>query len=75
MKNFVKMLVSAIVGFNAMCVAIMCDASDKVCVSVYVVVALFVAVALGVFDMPERKREHGNNTMRTIKHNKMRDAA
>lgn len=74
MKNFVKMLVSAIVGFNAMCVAIMCDASDKVCVVVYVVVALLVAMALGVFNVSERA---DILTMRKSKDSKrnMRDAA
>lgn len=72
MKNFVKMLVSAIVGFNAMCVAIMCDASDKVCVVVYVVVALFVAMALGVFNVSERA---DIRTMRKNKQRNLRDAA
>ena len=72
MKNFVKMLVSAIVGINAMCVAIMCDASDKVCVAVYVAVALLVAITLGVFDSNERA---GIRTMRKNKQRNLRDAA
>ena len=74
MKNFVKMLVSAIVGINAMCVAIMCDASDKMCVVVYVVVALLVAMALGVFNVSDRA---DILTMRKSKDSKrnMRDAA
>ena len=72
MKNFVKMLVSAIVGINALVVAIMCDASDKVCVAVYVVVALLVAITLGVFDSNERA---GIRTMRKNKQRNLRDAA
>lgn len=72
MKNFVKMLVSAIVGINAMCAAIMCDASDKVCVVVYVVVALLVAMALGVFNVSERA---DIRTMRKNKQRNLRDAA
>lgn len=66
------MLVSAIVGFNAMCVAIMCDASDKVCVVVYVVVALLVAMALGVFNVSDRA---DILTMRKDSKRNMRDAA
>ena len=72
MKNFMKIVVSAIVGFNAMCVAIMCDASDKVCVVVYVVVALFVAMAFGVFDYNERA---DIRTMRKDSKRNLRDAA
>ena len=72
MKNFVKIVVSAIVGFNAMYVAIVCDASDKVCVVVYVVVALFVAMAFGVFDYNERA---DIRTMRKNKQRNLRDAA
>ena len=67
-----KIVVSAIVGFNAMCVAIMCDASDKVCVAVYVVVALLVAMTLGVFDYNERA---DIRTMRKNKQHNLRDAA
>ena len=72
MKNFVKIVVAAIVGFNAMCVAIMCDASDKVCVAGYVVVALFVAMAFGVFDYNERA---DIRTMRKDSKRNLRDAA
>ena len=72
MKNFVKIVVAAIAGFNAMCVAIMCDASDKVCVVVYVVVALFVAMAFGVFDYNERA---DIRTMRKDSKRNLRDAA
>ena len=67
-----KIVVSAIVGLNAMCVAIMCDASDKVCVAVYVVVALFVAMAFGVFDYNERA---DIRTMRKNKQRNLRNAA
>ena len=66
------MLVSAIVGINAMCAAIMCDASDKVCVAVFVVATLFVAMAFGVFDYNERA---GIRTMRKNKQRNLRDAA
>lgn len=66
-----KIVVSAIVGLNAMCVAIMCDASDKVCVAVCVVVALFVAVTFGVFDYNERA---DIRTMRKNKRRNLRDA-
>ena len=72
MKNFVKIVVAAIVGFNAMCVAIMCDASDKVCVVVYVVGALFVAMIFGVCDYNERA---DIRTMRKNKQRNLRDAA
>ena len=72
MKNFVKIVVAAIVGFNAMCVAIMCDASDKVCVAVYVVVALFVSMSFSVFDYNERA---DIRTMRKNKQSNLRDAA
>ena len=71
MKNFMKIVVSAIVGINAMCVAIMCDASDKVCVSVCVVVALFVAMTFGVFGYNERA---DIRTMRKNKQRNLRDA-
>lgn len=66
-----KIVVSAIVGFNAMCVAIMCDASDKVCAAVCVVVALFVAITFGVFDYNERA---DIRTMRKNKQRNLRDA-
>lgn len=72
MKNFVKMLVSAIVGFSAMCVAIMCDASDNVCITVCVVAALFVAMVLGVFNYNERA---DIRAMRKNKQRNLRDAA
>ena len=72
MKNFVKIVVAAIVGINAMCVAIMCDASDKVCVAVYVVVALFVAMAFGVFNVSDRA---DILTMRKDSKRNLRDAA
>ena len=71
MKNLMKIVVSAIVGFNAMCVAIMCDASDKVCVAVCVVVALFVAMTFGVFGYNERA---DIRTMRKNKRRNLRDA-
>lgn len=66
-----KIVVSAIVGLNAMCVAIMCDASDKVCVAVCVVVALFVAITFGVFDYNDRA---DIRTMRKNKQRNLRDA-
>lgn len=66
-----KIVVSAIVGFNAMCVAIMCDASDKVCIAVCVVVALFVAMTFGVFGYNERA---DIRTMRKNKQRNLRDA-
>ena len=66
-----KIVVSAIVGFNAMCVAIMCDASDKVCVAVCVVVALFVAMTFGVFGYNECA---DIRTMRKNKQRNLRDA-
>jgi len=58
MKTFAKSMMACLVGFAMMCVAIASDASDRVAITVCVAVGLAVAVALGVFDMPERKGRH-----------------
>lgn len=58
MKTFAKMIVAAMVALFMACVAIVNDASDRVAITVCVAVGLAVALALGVFDMPERKGKH-----------------
>lgn len=64
MKTFAKMIVAAMVALFMACVAIVNDASDRVAITVCVAVGLAVALALGVFDMPER-----------TKHTSIKDAA
>lgn len=64
MKTFAKMIVACLVGFAMMCVAIASDASDRVAIVTYFATAIGVALALGVFDMPER-----------TKHTSIKDAA
>ena len=66
-KFIVKILVAAIVGFAAMCVAIAFDASDRVAIVSYFSVAVAIAALLGAFDMSAIKR--------SIKHTSIKDAA
>lgn len=66
-KFIVKILVAAIVGFAAMCVAIAFDASDKVAIVSYFSVAVAIAALLGAFDMSAIKR--------SMKHTSIKDAA
>lgn len=58
MKTFAKMMVACLLGFAVMCIAIASDASDRVAITVCVVTGLAVSLALGVFDLPERKGRH-----------------
>ena len=71
MKKNIKfigiIMVSAIVGFAAMFVAIAFDASDKVAIMSYFGVAAIVALVLGAFDMDAIKRN--------MKHTSIKDAA
>ena len=60
-------IVAAIVGFAAMCIAIAFDASDKVAIMSYFGVAIAIALALGAFDMSAIKRD--------MKHTSIKDAA
>ena len=60
-------IVAAIVGFAAMCVAIAFDASDKVAIMSYFGVAIAIAALLGAFDMSAIKRN--------MKHTSIKDAA
>ena len=50
-------IVAAIVGFAAMCIAIAFDASDKVAIMSYFGVAIAIAAVLGAF-REERKVRH-----------------
>ncbi|MBP5425040.1 MAG: hypothetical protein J6Y33_03085 [Prevotella sp.] len=66
--NFiVKVIVAALVGFAAMCIAIAFDASDKVAIMSYFGVAIAIAAVLGAFDMSAQKRD--------MKHTSIKDAA
>lgn len=71
MKKNIKfigiIIVAALVGFAAMCVAIAFDASDKVAIMSYFGVAVAIALALGAFDMSAIKRG--------MKHTSIKDAA
>jgi len=71
MKQTIKFIVlgiaAALVGFAAMCVAIMLGASDSLAIATYFAVAAVVAVALGLFDMSAIKRG--------IKHTSIKDAS
>lgn len=60
-------IAAALVGFVAMCIAIMLNASDGVAIGTYFAVAAVVALVLGVFDMSAIKRG--------IKHTSIKDAA
>lgn len=60
-------IVAALVGFAAMCVAIAFDASDRVDIVSYFGVAIAIAALLGVFDMSAIKRN--------MKHTSIKDAA
>jgi len=60
-------IVAALVGFAAMCIAIAFDASDKVAIMSYFGVAAIAALVLGAFDMSAIKRG--------IKHTSIKDAA
>ena len=66
-KFIVKILVAALVGFAAMCVAIAFDASDRLAIVSYFSVAVAIAALLGAFDMSAIKR--------SIKHTSIKDAA
>ena len=66
-KFIVKILVAAIVGFAAMCVAIAFDASDRLAIVSYFSVAVAIAALLGAFDMSAIKRN--------MKHTSIKDAA
>lgn len=63
----VKFIVAALVGFAAMCVAIACDASDRVAIMSYFGVAITIALALGAFDVSAIKR--------SMKHTSIKDSA
>lgn len=71
MKKNIKfigiIIVAAIVGFAAMCVAIAFDASDRVAIVSYFSVAVAIAALLGAFDMTAIKRD--------MKHTSIKDAA
>lgn len=54
MKTIIKIIMAAAMGFGLMCVAILCDASDRVCLTVYFSSALVFATLFGVFDIPEQ---------------------
>ena len=60
-------IVAALVGFAAMCVAIAFGASDKVATMSYFGVAIAIAAVLGAFDMGAQKRD--------MKHTSIKDAA
>lgn len=53
MRTIINFLIAAIVAVNACVVAILCDASDNVCIAVLITVGMSVSFFLGVFDMPE----------------------
>lgn len=64
-KCFVSIIVAALVGMAAMCIAIAYDASDSLAIVTYFVVAFCVACVLGVFDeRKERKDESRSATIR-----------
>jgi hypothetical protein len=71
MKKNIKfigiIIVAALMGFAAMCVAIAFDASDRVAIVSYFGVAIAIALALGAFDMSAQKRD--------VKHTSIKDAA
>lgn len=56
MKTFAKMIVAALVGLAVMCIAIAYDASDRLAIGTYFVVAIAVAALLGVFDESAKSR-------------------
>ena len=51
MKFILKVFVACLVGFVMMCIAIWCDASDRLAIVTYFTTAIAVAAALGVFDV------------------------
>lgn len=63
MKTILKMLVAALVGLAMACVLIWHDASDNAVIGTFFTVAIAVALALGVFDMPERRRKVRHKTL------------
>jgi hypothetical protein len=67
MKTIKIIVVAALMGFAAMCVAIAFDASDKVAIVSYFGVAIAIALALGAFDQAAIKRG--------MKHTSIKDAA
>lgn len=71
MKKNIKfigiIIVAAVFGFAAMCIAIAFDASDRVAIMSYFGVAIVIALALGAFDMGAIKRG--------MKHTSIKDAA
>lgn len=73
MKTLSKIVVAAIVALFVAALSIVLDASDNFVLGVYFVVALSVSGLLGVFDIPEEKR----NTIRKSEgaRKDMRDAA
>ena len=71
MKKNIKfiglVIAAALVGFAAMCVAIMLGASDSLAIASYFGVAIAIALAMGAFDMSAIKRN--------MKHTSIKDAA
>ena len=71
MKKNIKfiglVIAAALVGFAAMCVAIMLGASDSLAIASYFGVAIAIALAMGAFDMGAIKRG--------IKHTSIKDAS
>jgi len=51
MKFLLKVFVASLVGLAMMCIAIWCDASDRLAIALYFTTAIAVAAVLGVFDV------------------------
>jgi hypothetical protein len=56
MKTFAKMLLAAIVAVGMACVAIACNASDKLVICTLFAAGIAVSGLLGVYDMPQRTK-------------------
>ena len=56
MKFIAKIFVACLVGLAMMCIAIWCDASDRLAIASYFTTAIAVSALLGVFDMPKRTK-------------------
>lgn len=56
MKFIAKIFVACLVGLAMMCIAIWCDASDRLAIALYFTTAIAVAALLGAFDVLAKGR-------------------
>lgn len=58
MKFIAKIFVACLVGFAMMCIAIWCDASDRLAIAAYLATAIAVAAVLDAFGESAKRTKH-----------------